>query len=177
MQQHENTLTNTVATPLTTSLASPKASSVASDVIKDEFPVWLRNFVVIYQQLDTDNLELLKEIYHAEITFIDPLHQVSGFDNLHQYFTGLYQNLSACTFKINEVFTQGQQAAIYWQMQYQHKQLNQGRMVTVTGHSHIKANEDKVIYHRDYLDAGAMLYEQLPVIGRVIQWVKRRASR
>jgi len=33
---------------------------------------------------------------------------------------------------------------------------------------------DKVYRHRDYFDAGAMLYEHLPVVGRVVSWLKRR---
>lgn len=28
--------------------------------------------------------------------------------------------------------------------------------------------------YRDYLDAGALFYEYLPVLGRAIAWLKRR---
>ncbi|QHF41154.1 transcriptional regulator [Pseudomonas sp. S34] len=28
--------------------------------------------------------------------------------------------------------------------------------------------------HRDYFDAGALLYEHLPVLSRAIAWLKRR---
>ncbi len=35
---------------------------------------------------------------------------------------------------------------------------------------------DKVYRHRDYFDAGAMLYEHLPVLGRVVSWLKRRVG-
>ncbi|PPK38927.1 transcriptional regulator [Pseudomonas laurylsulfatiphila] len=28
--------------------------------------------------------------------------------------------------------------------------------------------------HRDYLDAGALLYKCLPVLGRAMAWLKRR---
>jgi hypothetical protein len=33
-----------------------------------------------------------------------------------------------------------------------------------------------VCYHRDYFDAGEMLYENLPVVGRVIRWIKDQAG-
>ena len=33
---------------------------------------------------------------------------------------------------------------------------------------------DKVYRHRDYFDAGALLYEHVPLLGRVIRWLKRR---
>ncbi|MDP2562155.1 nuclear transport factor 2 family protein [Psychrobium sp. 1_MG-2023] len=140
-----------------------------------EWPFWLKNFIDVYQVLSTDNLELLGSIYHKDVTFLDPIHQVNGLDNLQQYFSNLYQNLSQCDFLITDAIVDGDQAALYWQMTYTHRSLNGGREVVVTGTSRIKGKNNKVIHHQDYLDVGAMLYEQLPVIGRVIQWIKAKA--
>lgn len=140
-------------------------------------PQWLVNFTDNYSQLSTDNLVLLENIYHKDITFIDPLHKVQGFENLKDYFYGLYENLTSCSFIIEHIFEKDNEAAVYWKMSYQHPKLNSGKMITVQGHSHIKGEHEKVIYHRDYLDAGAMLYEQLPVIGRIIQWIKAKAAK
>lgn len=136
---------------------------------------WLVKFIDIYQRLSTDNLHLLDEVYHRDIVFIDPLHQLSGIKQFNDYFKHLYQNLSSCNFYIEHVVVDGQEAAIYWQMNYQHSRLNSGEVVSVQGTSHLKGFEDKVIYHRDYVDLGAMLYEQLPIFGRVIRWFKARA--
>ena len=143
--------------------------------ITTEHPLWLDNFLDNYQQLSIDNLHLLANIYHQDIVFIDPMHQLDGFDNLASYFKGLYHQLSYCQFHIEQVIVQTDQAAIYWQMSYIHPRLNSGAMVTVQGSSHIKGVGDKVIYHRDYIDLGAMLYEQLPLLGQVINWLKNRA--
>jgi hypothetical protein len=140
-------------------------------------PQWLVNFIDNYSQLSIDNLDLLENIYHRNITFIDPLHKVQGFENLQKYFYGLYENLTSCRFNIDHTFENKNEAAIYWVMSYQHPKLNSGKMITVQGHSHIKGENEKVIYHRDYLDAGVMLYEQLPIIGKVIQWIKTRATK
>lgn len=139
-------------------------------------PLWLTNFVLVYQQLSKENLQLLANIYHKNVTFIDPLHTVEGFDDLYQYFQNLYQNLSACDFVIDEVIWQDSQASLFWTMTYQHPKLNKGKMVTVVGTSHIKGEDDKVIYHRDYLDLGAMLYEQLPILGKLTKWIKTKAA-
>lgn len=139
-------------------------------------PEWLINFVSIYQTLSTTNLSLLSKVYHSNVTFIDPLHKVEGFDNLFTYFENLYQNLSTCNFVIDEVLLDGDQASIYWTMSYQHNKLNKGEMVTVFGSSHIKGEDGKVIFHRDYLDLGSMLYEQLPLFGRLTKWIKAKAA-
>ena len=146
-------------------------------IIPKDSPLWLNTFVSIYQKLSINNLELLGRIYHKDITFEDPIHKVEGLDNLSQYFENLYKNLTSCEFVIEQVIVQGSSAAIYWKMTYQHAKLNKGKTVTVFGNSHIKAEQDKVIYHRDFLDLGAMLYEQIPVLGKLIRWVKLQAAK
>ena len=145
--------------------------------VVDNKPLWLSNFVSIYQTLSTDNLDLLAKIYHIDVTFIDPIHKVEGLDELFKYFESLYQNLSACSFEIQQVISEDHEAAIYWKMTYQHDKLNKGKVVTVYGNSHIKGQDDKVIYHRDYLDLGEMLYEQLPVFGKLTKWIKNKAAK
>lgn len=137
---------------------------------------WLGNFVDVYQQLSTDNLSLLQSIYHENVNFIDPIHEINGFDKLASYFEGLYQNVTSCQFTITHFIETETEAAIYWQMVYQHKQLNRGEKITVSGSSYLKSAEGKVIYHRDYVDLGEMLYQRIPFLGRLITWIKNRAA-
>lgn len=153
-----------------------KMSSTSVEQLTLQSPLWLKQFVEGYQTLSTANLDILSAIYHKDVTFIDPIHKLEGLEQLHSYFQGLYQNLSSCKFDIERVIVQDHEAAIYWQMRYQHPKLNKGKVVTVSGNSHIKGNDDKIVYHRDYLDLGAMLYEQIPVFGRLTKWIKTRAS-
>jgi hypothetical protein len=140
-------------------------------------PLWLSNFVRVYQQLSVNNLELLSEIYHKDVSFIDPIHQVKGFENLYAYFEHLYKNLTSCEFVIEQIIEQNSHAAIYWKMTFQHSKLDKGKHITVYGSSHIRGKNDKVIYHRDYLDIGAMLYENLPFLGKLIRWIKSQAAK
>lgn len=142
-----------------------------------KMPPWIQTFVVNYQALSTDNLHLLNDIYHQGITFIDPMHKIHGLSALTEYFEGLYENVTACHFSIQRVVHQNDAAAIYWTMRYQHPKLNQGQEIAIQGSSHIQGEGDKVIYHRDYLDLGAMLYEHLPLVGRLIKWIKARAAK
>ena len=58
----------------------------------------------------------------------------------------------------------------------QHKQLNGQKPIEVQGHSHLKMLDGQVVYHRDYLDIGSMLYEHIPVLGCAIKSIKKRAS-
>jgi hypothetical protein len=56
-------------------------------------------------------------------------------------------------------------------MKYAHPKLNKGRIITIEGASLIRFN-DKVYYHRDYFDGGQLLYEHIPVMGKLIQTLK-----
>ena len=60
-------------------------------------------------------------------------------------------------------------------MHFRHPRLRGGAPISVDGCSHLLWR-DKVYQHRDYFDAGAMLYEHLPLMGGVIAWLKRRLA-
>ncbi len=139
-------------------------------------PDWLSRFIDVYQQLGVDNVDNIADIYHSNVIFEDPLHRVEGLASLLVYFQGLYTNLSSCSFVINNYFANDEQASIYWHMTFTHSKLNGAMPVSVEGHSHLKEVDGKVIYHRDYLDVGAMLYEHIPVLGHAVKFIKKRAS-
>ncbi|MNN86760.1 hypothetical protein D3C81_2042130 [compost metagenome] len=63
-----------------------------------------------------------------------------------------------------------------WTLSYRHPRLAGGRPIRVTGCSHLLWSDGRVYRHRDYFDAGALLYEHLPVFGALIAWLKRRLT-
>ncbi|WP_394205666.1 nuclear transport factor 2 family protein [Shewanella waksmanii] len=139
-------------------------------------PLWLENFIAVYEKLGTDNLVALDKVYHSEVVFLDPMHRVEGLNQLLSYFDGLYENLLECSFTVDNSLIMDNHAAIYWTMTYRHTQLNGANPIVVEGHSLLKGQDNKVIYHRDYLDVGAMLYEHIPVLGFLVRKVKQRAG-
>jgi len=140
-------------------------------------PDWLCQFKNTYQNLSKNNLDSLSDIYHSDIAFEDPLHRVEGLKDFIAYFENLYTHVITCTFEINHTIHTSDEAAIYWEMHYQHPKLNSGKNITVTGHSRLKMVDNKIIYHRDYLDVGAMLYEHIPVVGSIVRFLKSRVSK
>lgn len=141
-----------------------------------ESPVWLTNFVELYQKMGTDNIDLLNSIYHQEVEFTDAVHSIHGLDQLYSYFEHLYTNIKHCQFVIHHYIYQGDQAAVYWQMNFVHPSLNKGKPISIEGHSLIKGRDDKVVYHKDYFDMGAMVYEHIPVLGRIVKAIKLRMN-
>lgn len=153
-------------------------SDITSNLLNDiNTPDWLVQFQVVYQNLSKDELNSLTLVYHENIVFEDPLHKVEGLHNLIAYFENLYTNVISCTFEINHFIHTFDEAAVYWEMRYQHPKLNSGKTISVTGHSRLKTMNNKIIYHRDYLDVGAMLYEHVPLLGSIIGLLKKRINK
>ena len=137
---------------------------------------WLSKFVSVYQALNKDNLDKLGLIYHQDILFRDPIHEVNGLGDLTEYFAHLYENVLSIDFDITDAFEQGDSAFLYWRMTFAHRKLKGGKNVVVEGHSRLTQVNGLVLSHRDYLDAGEMLYENIPLVGSVVRFIKKSAS-
>lgn len=134
----------------------------------------LTHFINVYSQLNKDNLSLLNDLYHPLIEFQDPAHQLQGSQQLQRYFAQLYQNINYCHFTIEHTIENEPDAFVKWSMTFSHPKIKQGQQRTLAGCSQLRFKDQQLIYHRDYFDLGAMVYEGLPVIGNIIHYIKAR---
>lgn len=134
------------------------------------------DFLEAFNRLDTDNLHRLEAMYTDDVVFTDPFHTVVGRDALRDYLGSLYKRLEACEFTYESVITQGDASNVTWVMRYRHPRINAGREITVHGCSHLKLRDSRVCMHRDYFDAGEMIYQHLPIVGSLIRFVHARMS-
>jgi limonene-1,2-epoxide hydrolase len=123
---------------------------------------------------DTLDKELLATVYSDDIHFQDPLHEFQSIDSLVDYFERLYKNVEHIKFDYGHVEAGDQQAFIEWKMLFLNKKFNKGREVSVNGVSHLKAENGKIVYHRDYFDSTHMIYNHVPVLNSVIAFIKNR---
>ncbi len=135
----------------------------------------INEFKDLYNRLNRDNINDIRQFYASDILFIDPFKKVKGLDNLEHYFSELYGNVKSINFDFSETISQGNNHAIIWQMHVSHEKINRGLPYSITGSTHLKTNsQNQIIYHRDYFDAGSMIYEKLPLIGLIIRWIKKK---
>lgn len=137
---------------------------------------FLRRFATDFAALDATRLQHLGELYSDDVLFRDPLHEVRGLPALQDYFTELYANVGRLEFDFHgfDQVCDGE-GYLRWTMHFRHPRLRGGARISVDGCSHLLW-WDKVYQHRDYFDAGALLYEHLPLMGGVITWLKRRLA-
>ncbi|KZY40174.1 MULTISPECIES: nuclear transport factor 2 family protein [unclassified Oleiphilus] len=143
-------------------------------VIKSETPAnVVERFKHLFHTLDANNCDsgIIEAVYEPDVLFEDSFHRIEGVANFQGYCASLYQNLLSCQFTFHDQWVKDNDAMLNWTMKYAHPKLNKGRIITIEGASLIRFN-DKVYYHRDYFDGGQLLYEHIPVMGKLIQTLK-----
>lgn len=135
----------------------------------------MEHFLETYQKLDAKHLDLLSTIYTSDIHFVDPAHEIHGLSHLSAYFESLYRDIHTINFEYTDWLRQGADAYVQWQMQFCHPKIKRGEAVTVPGTTYLRfASDDRVFFHRDYFDLGQMIYQHVPMLGRIIARINRR---
>jgi hypothetical protein len=138
----------------------------------------IEGFKQLYNTLNRDTvaIELLKQVYADDIQFEDCFHNIKGIGPLFEYFDNLYENVDFIDFDFENEWSKEGSCMLTWTMSYQHPKLNSGNLIAVKGASRLEFKQGKIISHRDYFDGGALLYEHIPLLKRVIFFLKNRLA-
>ena len=133
----------------------------------------INNFVDNINSLASDNIDQkLEQIYTQEVEFTDPVKDISGLDELTEYFSHLYKRVELCHFTIKNHIGNETDHALEWHMRLKHQKLAKNNEFLVAGASFIRFKDNKVCYHRDYYDLGALIYERIPILGTAVKSVR-----
>ncbi|SDA49300.1 SnoaL-like domain-containing protein [Pseudomonas sp. NFACC15-1] len=137
---------------------------------------YLQRFAQAFAKLDARRLGELDELYSVDIHFQDPLHRIEGLTALREYFAQLYANASDVRYDFH-AFDEVDSGEGYlrWTLHFRHPRLAGGAPIALQGCSHLRWT-DRVYHHQDFFDAGALLYEHLPLLGPAVRWLKRRLA-
>lgn len=126
-----------------------------------------------FNDFDGKNEAILNEFYAADVVFVDPVVRVEGLASLKKYYAHAYSKVKAIRFEFGDMIIENRRISAPWTMHLAVQGLNGGQSFKVHGCSNFEFNQEgKVIYHRDYVDLGAMVYERLPLQGKVISFIK-----
>jgi len=134
----------------------------------------IARFKSCFKILPEADLSLLREMYTDDVVFKDPVHEIRGLVGLEDYFATMISDLTDCRFEYLDEVVGERSAYIKWVMHYRHPRLG-NRLVSVRGVSHLRFG-DKIEFHEDVYDMGAMLYEQVPLLGNVTRWLRLRLA-
>lgn len=135
----------------------------------------IERFQALFQAMAGGRVAGLEVVYHPDVVFVDPFTRVQGLDALTHYFEGAYQNVIRCDFAFGATIADDRGFCQPWTMSLRHRRLRKGELIQVDGISQLTVDAGLVRLHRDYFDAGQLLYENVPLLGSVVRWLRRQA--
>ncbi len=140
-------------------------------------PDQVAHIVAFFETLSPAALTQLSQIYAPNAAFKDPFNDVCGVPAIAGIFEHMYVALAQPRFVVTASIAQGNQCFLSWDFEFYFRRFDTATLQTVRGGSHLVLTADGLIErHRDYWDAAEELYEKLPVVGRVMRWLKKRAN-
>jgi hypothetical protein len=131
--------------------------------------------IYFFENLTKEKLHLVTEFYHPQVKFIDPVGTLDSAEKIKRYYEGMYKNVNKIKFDFSEFHESGKTVVAVWTMTLETDKLNSGDPIKVDGNSVITFDDEgKAIYHRDYFDMGAFVYEHIPMLGFVVKKIKNR---
>lgn len=112
-------------------------------------------------------------VYAPEAYLNDTLVGIEGSRNIEAYFAHTTGQVRVLNVEFLERAPVGTDWYARWQMTVVADGLNGGQPIVTYGVTQFRFDgQGRVLLHKDFWDAGTGLYEQLPVLGRVIQRVR-----
>lgn len=136
----------------------------------------IERFERFYQHLGQGSVDALADVYGEEVVFVDPVAEHEGLPALKGYFQNLMQNCRSCSFDMIIHRLGASTAFVTWTMRFEHAHLSGGKPILVDGVSQLIIAGDKIVKQRDYYDMGAMIYENVPLLGFVVAGLRRRMA-
>ena len=128
-----------------------------------------------FQSLTPDSVADIGKFYTEDIYFRDPFNEVRGIAPVLHIFSDMFVRLHDPRFTVVETILEDRGAVLIWDFNFRIKTLNPNLPRRIHGLSHLRfAGDGRVSYHRDYWDVAGELYEQLPLVGSLMRWLKRR---
>lgn len=135
----------------------------------------VKQVVDYFQSLTPDSVADIGKFYTDDTYFRDPFNEVRGIASVRHIFTDMFVRLHEPCFTVIETIFDHNGAVLIWDFDFRIKTLKPDLPRRIHGLSHLRfAADGRVSYHRDYWDAAGELYEQLPLIGGLMRWLKRR---
>ncbi len=131
---------------------------------------------LFFENLSRAQVGLLQNLCDPSIIFEDPFQRVQGVEALRKIFYHMFDNFDAPKFRVLDV-SLGQKNNVYMKWVFSAKRKGKMESFEFEGVSEIIFNESgKAIAHKDYWDAGATIYESIPVLGFFIRKIKAKIT-
>jgi ketosteroid isomerase-like protein len=136
----------------------------------------IERLVAFYAELQPEHLAQIDRLYTEDARFKDPFNEVQGVAAIRGIFEHMFHRLDQPRFVVTQQVVEEDRAFLVWNFHFSFR--GETTLRTIRGGSFVRCTPDgRVSEHRDYWDAAEELYEQIPLLGGFMRWLKRRANR
>lgn len=130
-------------------------------------------YAAFFDTLTRERLNELDSLFTPDARFCDPFNDVRGIAAIRHVFDHMYATIERPRFAILHRARADNVAYLKWRF----TGALRGRSIDFAGLSEVQFHpQGRVIEHLDYWDAGALVYERVPVLGALVRVVRRRLS-
>ena len=117
-----------------------------------------------------------RKVYASDVYFRDPFKTIHGEADFEKYLLGSSSAVAQFGMDWKDVGESDGDYYFRWVMSVKLKRDGKNDPPSLTtGISHVRFNKDGlVVFHQDYFDSAAFLYEKIPVLGSEIRFIKNR---
>ncbi|GAB2749727.1 nuclear transport factor 2 family protein [Melaminivora jejuensis] len=157
--------------------SAKRAAGARSAQAHDATEAATRRLIEVYEHLSADGLSQLQRCYAPDAHFRDPFNDVRGLPAITRVFVHMFETLEQPRFVVTGHLAQAGQAFLYWEFHFRLRRWRTHVAQCIQGATLVRFDEQgRVCWHRDYWDAAQGLYEQFPVLGGLMRWLRRSAS-
>jgi hypothetical protein len=137
----------------------------------------LQSFKDAFEEYTRENLEgRLKALYADDAYFNDNLVELRGGKVIEDYFLASVDLVESCSFDIEDVASSQGNYYVRWTMTIRMKNAGNRPDNVSSGVTLLRFNpEGQIILHQDFWDSASLMRE-LPVVGGMINYVKKRIA-
>ena len=133
--------------------------------------------IAAFETLSPASVANLGRIYAQDARFIDPFNDVQGLAQIQKIFCHMFDTLEQPHFIVTGKVVDNEQCFLLWNFHFRFRAFRRDRAQTIAGTSHLQFDAQGLITrHHDYWDAAHGLYQQMPILGSLMRWLRRRAN-
>jgi len=136
----------------------------------------LERYARFFEELTPADLDRLDEWFSPRARFVDPFNDVCGVDAIRDVFEHMFRTCATVRFEVLECVSGDGVGYLRWRFHFRLRGDGSDRR-PVDGVSRVELGGDgRVAAHEDFWDAAGGLYEQFPVIGALMRWLRNRLA-
>ena len=130
-------------------------------------------YIACLEGLTPQGLDSLRDHLAPGARFADPFNDVAGIEAVIRVFAKMFEDVTDIAFETRDLACDGEVCYFAWTLRCRTRK--RGSPLAFEGVTELRFDsEGRILAHIDHWDAGSQLYAKLPLLGFLIEKVRRR---